>query len=64
MMAGRLGQVLSWTANIVAVAIAGGFLVMASYDTQAAGIILTMGGILAGLVWLAGRALRYVLAGS
>jgi hypothetical protein len=63
-MAGRLGQVLSWTANLIAVAIGGVFLVLASYDNQNAGVILMVGAVLAALVWMAGRALRYVLAGS
>ena len=63
-MAGRFGQVLSWTTNLIAVAIIGVFFVVASYDHQAAGVILIIGGVLAGLVWMAGRALRYVLAGA
>ena len=37
---------------------------LASYDNQNAGVILMVGAVLAALVWMAGRALRYVLAGS
>jgi hypothetical protein len=64
-MAGRLGQVLSWTANIIALAIAGFFMLIAYYEPAGGrGFILVVGACLAGVVWAAGRALRYVLAGS
>jgi hypothetical protein len=63
-IAGRLGRVLSWTANIIAAAIAGVALVIAGNNNQDAGVIFIVGAVLAGLLWLAGRALRYVLAGS
>jgi hypothetical protein len=63
-MAGRLGQVLSWTANIIALAIAGFFMLMAHYDPNSSGFLLLIGACLAGVVWAAGRGLRYVLAGS
>jgi hypothetical protein len=64
-MAGRLGPVLSWTANIIALAIAGFFMLIAYYEPAGGrGFILVVGACLAGVVWAAGRALRYVLAGS
>src|SRR5262249_50242268 len=63
-MAGRLGQVLSWTANIIALAIAGFFFVIAHNEPNNSGVILVIGLCIAGVVWAAGRGLRYVLAGS
>jgi hypothetical protein len=63
-MAGRLGQVLSWTANIIALAIAALFILIAYYNPNSTDFILAIGGCLAGVVWAIGRGLRYVLAGS
>jgi hypothetical protein len=65
-MAGRLGQVLSWTANLIALAV----IVMSFVIAQVSGIkdagasIVVIGIVIAVLIWGAGRALRYVLAGS
>jgi hypothetical protein len=59
-MAGRLGQVISWTANLIALAIAAIALVFAQNDSTVIGI----GIVIAALVWAAGRAMRYVLAGT
>jgi hypothetical protein len=63
-MAGRLGQVLSWTANFIALAIAGFFVLIAHNEPNNSGFILVVGACIAGVVWAAGRGLRYVLAGS
>ncbi len=69
-MAARLGQVLAWTANVIAVAVLlfGATFVyyIAAYDhasveTQvafSAGFLIVITAI-----WAVGRALRYVLAG-
>jgi hypothetical protein len=42
-MTGRLGQVLSWTANLVALAIVAFFLVLANGEPAHAGIIVSIG---------------------
>ena len=63
-MAGRFGQVLSWTANVIALAIVAMFLLIAGNDTKDAGVIVLIGLVIAAVVWMAGRALRYILAGS
>jgi hypothetical protein len=64
-MAGRLGQVLSWTVNLIALAILTIVLVIAAQSdgTSSAGAVL-VGGVIAAVIWMVGRALRYVLAGS
>jgi hypothetical protein len=63
-MAGRLGQVLSWAANLIALAVLATFLVIASEETNNAGVPVLIGVVIAAVIWLAGRGLRYVLAGS
>jgi hypothetical protein len=66
-MAGRLGQVLSWTANlIVALAILTLFLVIAANENNPnyAGTAILVGVVVAAVVWAIGRGVRYVLAGS
>jgi hypothetical protein len=66
-MAGRLGQLLSWAANITALAILATVLAMAALDKVDApaktGFILA-GVIIAAVIWTVGRGLRYVLVGS
>jgi hypothetical protein len=57
-MAGRLGQVLSFTADIIALAVTGFFAVVAGNEPN----VLVFGLCVAAVVWATGRALRYVLA--
>jgi hypothetical protein len=62
-MAGRLGQVLSWTANIIALAILALFGFIGLYDNSLGGSLF-VGVVVAVVIWLVGRGVRYVLAGS
>jgi hypothetical protein len=62
-IAGRLGQVLSWTANIIALATFALFAVIAANETNS-GPVLVVGLICAAIIWAIGRALRYIFAGS
>jgi hypothetical protein len=64
-MAARLGNVLYWTGGLVgAVLFLGGYLLMSSggYKLQAFDYVVI--GTPAVVVWLVGRALRYILAGN
>jgi hypothetical protein len=65
-MAGRLGQVLSWTATIIALAILAIFLIVAATtnNTYYAGLFVLTGVVIAAVIWALGRVLRYVLAGT
>jgi hypothetical protein len=63
-MAGRLGQVLSWTANLIALAIAATFVVLAGYEPHNASFLIGVGVVIAAVIWMIGRGIRYVLAGS
>jgi hypothetical protein len=59
-IARRLGQVLGWTANLVAVVIIAVTLLMGKDDTT----VLVIGLAFAAIIWAGGRALRYILAGT
>jgi hypothetical protein len=63
---GRLGQVLSWLANIAALCIFGIFIVVATSISNSNDRIATLGvGVaFAVAVWACGRGFRYILAGS
>ncbi len=65
-MSGRLGQVLSWTANIIAVGVIGVFGVAAlSFGSGNEKFMLALAGVvIAAIVWACGRGLRYILAGT
>jgi len=56
--AGRLGEVLSFTANIIALAVIGFFAVVAGNEPS----VLVFGLCAAAVVWATGRVLHYVLA--
>lgn len=62
-MAGRLGLVLSWTANLIALAVIAVFLFAASWDSGNAAALALVGAAIAAVIWLVGRGLRYVLTG-
>jgi hypothetical protein len=57
-MAGRLGEVLSFTANIIALAVIGFFAVVAGNEPN----VLVFGLCAAAVVWATGRVLHYILA--
>jgi hypothetical protein len=59
-IAGRLGQVLSWAAILVALATLGLFLVFAINDPNQASVFLIIGTVIAAVIC----GLRYVVAGS
>jgi hypothetical protein len=62
-MAGRLGHVLGWIANLIAL-VAFGIGVLAALDTSDARLVgVGVAAVIAVIIWLIGRALRYVLAG-
>jgi hypothetical protein len=66
-MAFRIGQVLSWAANIIALAVFALSLAIAagSGGTIAVNtVVVVVGVVVAVVIWAVGRALRYVLAGS
>jgi hypothetical protein len=58
----RLGQVLSWTANVIAIAVLLLFAIIAIKEAPYANAAMSVGVVSASLVWLTGRGLRYVLA--
>jgi len=58
----RVGQVLSWTTNAIAIAVLLFFAIIAIKETPYANAAMLMGVVAASLVWLIGRGLRYVLA--
>lgn len=63
-MAGRLGEVLYWAANIVAGAMVA-FIAWAEITGKVGGgqIGAVIFGVVAALIWLAGRGLRYIFSG-
>jgi hypothetical protein len=68
LMAMRLGHVLGWTANLIALAFFGIFSVAALADTGPQSPaerfwMIVFFAVIAGIIWLIGRGLRYVLAG-
>ena len=63
-IAGRLGQVLNWAATLVALATLGLFLVLAFYEPNQASVFLIIGTVIAVVIWLVGRGLRFILVGS
>ncbi len=66
-MAARLGQVLYWLACAVAASIVGLTAVASSTGTtpaREAAIYVGVAAALSALIWLVGRAIRYILAGN
>ena len=58
----RLGQVVSWAANVIAIAVFLLFAIIAIKEAPYANAAMLIGVVAASLVWLIGRGLQYVLA--
>lgn len=62
-MVARLGNVLYWFASAVAVLALAGAAYSLAYGQRGGDVLAGLGAAFAVLVWLIGRACRYVLAG-
>jgi hypothetical protein len=60
-MAGQLGQLVSWGANVIALAIVAMFLLIAINDVHNSDALVLIGIAIAVVVWMVGLGLRYVL---
>jgi hypothetical protein len=64
-MAARFGRVLYWTATAAAIIAAAGLIFTGMADKSASTAwVLVAAALVSGVIWGAGRAARYVLAGE
>lgn len=63
-MVDRLGKVIYWAASALAVALLVGGALAARGDSYNPAGLFTAVAVMAALIWLAGRAVRYVLSGN